>query len=96
MALQSRQLYAKERRRSIAAPRLPGLWLRFVVRQQFLRGLPHLLEEPAMIACLIDSRLQFITELRQTFQPLLIGEAFIQCVFERHCVPETNRLRFIG
>jgi hypothetical protein len=89
MALQSRQLYAKERRRSIAAPRLPVLWLRFLIREQLLRGLPHLFQEATMVARAIDSCLQLVTELRETFQPLLIGQSFIHRVFERHGVSES-------
>jgi len=60
--------------------------LRFLIREQLLRGLPHLLQEPALIARLIDSRLQLVAELRQTFEPLLIGQAVIQRVLERHGV----------
>ena len=45
-----------------------------------------------MIARLIDSRLQLVAELRQTFEPLLIGQRVIQRVLERHGV-SVNGLR---
>ena len=92
MALQSRQLYAKERRRSILGlpARLLSCWFGLLVGQQLLRGLFHLLEQPSMIARLIDCILQLLALLREALEPLLICEILTQRILHHH---EFFRLR---
>lgn len=64
-----------------------GCWLGFLVRQQFLRRLLDLLEQPSMIAGLIDRGLELLAEFCQTLQPLLLGERLIESVLQGHAVP---------
>ncbi len=54
------------------------LRLRLLVVQEFLRGLLHLLEQPPMIARLVDRGLQFVAQLRQSLESLLVGEVLVQ------------------
>jgi hypothetical protein len=53
---------------------------RFLIAEKLLRGLPDLLEQPAMIARLIDRRLQFFAQLGQSFDSLTFGEILTQRV----------------
>jgi hypothetical protein len=59
-------------------------WLLLLIGQQFLRGLLHLFEQSAMVARLIDCRLQFLAQLGQPLEPLLVREILIQRGFEGH------------
>lgn len=53
----------------------------FLVREQLLRGLFQLFEEPPIIAGPIDCGLQFLAELREPLEALLVGEILMQCGF---------------
>ena len=66
-----------------------ALGSRFLVAQQLLRGEFYLLEQPSLVAGLVDGGLQFVAELGQTFQPLLIREIPIQRIFQGHLVSES-------
>ena len=59
------------------------LRLRLLIVQEFLRGLLYLLEQPPMIARLIDRGLQFVAQLRQALESLLVGEVLVQRGFAR-------------
>jgi hypothetical protein len=44
----------------------------------------HLFEQPSVVACLIDRRLQLLAELRQAFETLLVREILVQGIFGGH------------
>jgi hypothetical protein len=91
MALQSRSLYAKERRRSIGVARcIPG-HLAIRLRRVFERSGSAswslnsscavcftVLEQSPMIARLVDRGLEFVAQLRQSLESLLVGEVLVQ------------------
>ena len=51
-------------------------FLRFLVGQQLLSGLSHLLEQPPMIAGTFHRLLQLVAQAGEPLQPLLVGEVF--------------------
>jgi len=55
-----------------------------LVGEQLLRRLLDLLEEPTVVASLIDGRLKLLAQLREPLEPLLVGEILIQRVFQGH------------
>jgi hypothetical protein len=69
---------------AIPAARFLSPRLGFLIAQQFLRRLFHLLEQPSMITGLFDGRLQFLAQLRQAFEALLVREILVQRVFQGH------------
>ena len=50
------------------------VWLRFLICEQLLRGLFHLLEQPPVIARLLNGRLQLLAQMGEPFEPLLARE----------------------
>ena len=62
------------------------LRLHLLIGQEFLRGLLHVLEQTPMIARLVDRGLQFVAQLRQPLESLLVGEGLIQSDFHSHRV----------
>ena len=59
--------------------------LGFLVGPELLRSLLELFEQPAVITRLIDGCLQFLAQLGQPRQPLLVRQLLIERVFHgRH------------
>lgn len=64
--------------------------LQLLIGEQLLRGLLHLFEQSTVVARLIDRRLQFLAQLGQPLEPLLVREILIQRVFEGHRRPSAQ------